>query len=349
MPDNDVLVGDDGELSILATPGLGKDIRTVEKWRQEEYTLLGRRALKEKYRNTLNAARFQSDLDSWGPSLARDEYGQSTFHDFGGDNFKGLVNSDFYFEGPYANAFVQFLQGPPRTPYSFLSGLWDGYKEAGIPGSLAESISDLRKRINDRREAPNKYVHDLQKGYRPTTGLTKRDLTPLLDARDKNLTKYLDGMVEKLQPQEPFDKDAFMKEILEMYGSEEPQTVEPRAAESIDAVEAIGKEAQKYPTGKKVKGTPTYPRGGAEPQYKGNDYAEGIIYGMTNAKEWAALQSVSEANLLEQLKYILSFDKRYGANNTKRVHSNDVALQHSTPTSKSRKLHRFDTNMYDLM
>ncbi len=348
MPDNDVLLGDDGEINVLATSG-PKWIRTVEKWKEEERTRAGNEALKEKVRNAVNAARYQSSLDSWGPSAARNELDEAGFHDITSEKLQEIVDDDFYFVNPFANALVQLVDGPARSPYAFMSGLWDGYKEAGISGSPRESLSDFKNRINERRKEYGDILPKLQRGYRPTTGLTKRDLTPLLDARDKNMIKYLDGMVEKLQPQEPFDKDAFMKEILEMYGSEEPHTVEPRAAESIDALEPIGKEAQKYPTGKKVKGTPTYPRGGAEPHNKGNDYAEGIIYGMTNAKEWAALQNVSEANLLEQLKYILSFDKRYGANNTKRVHSNDVALQHSTPTSKSRKLHRLDTNIYDLM
>ena len=343
MPDNDVLLGDDGEINVLATSG-PKWIRTVEKYKEEERTRMGNKALVEKVLNAVNAARYQASLDAFGPSPARNELDEAGFHDITSDDLQKIVDADFYFVNPFANALVQLVDGPARSPYAFMSGLWDGYKEAGILESPRESLSDFQNRINGRRKEYDDIMPKLQRGYRPTTGLTKRDLTPLLDARDKNLIKYLDE-----KPQEPFDKDAFMKEILEMYGSEEPHTVEPRAAESIDAVEAIGKEAQKYPTGKKVKGTPTYPRGGAEPQYKGNDYAEGIIYGMTNAKEWAALQNVSEANLLEQLKYILSFDKRYGANNTKRVHSNDIALQHSTPTSKSRKLHRFDTNIYDLM
>ena len=184
-----------------ATPlvgGTGRiEYRPVEDFREAERSWAGKEALKQKIHNTLVAARYQADLDSWGPSLSRNELDEAGFHDIQKDILQKLVNDDYFFGGENtANAFTQFMEGPARTPYAFLSGLWDGCKEAGISGSPIESLSDLQDRINKRREEPERVANDLRKGYRPSAGLTEKGLTkyltPLLDARDKSRDKLWD-------------------------------------------------------------------------------------------------------------------------------------------------------------
>ncbi len=162
MTNGDAFLTDEGELSVLAAAGKGP-IRTIEDVRESEKQKTMETALLKKLGLIQQYARTQAILDELGPSLARNELDEGGDHDLTGTKYQELVDADFYFAGPRANAFVQFMDGPPRTPYSFLRGIYDGITEKKRVPMVAEAgprpiTSEELKKIIEEGPDWNKYM-----------------------------------------------------------------------------------------------------------------------------------------------------------------------------------------------
>ena len=134
------------EPDVLAGPGGTGRIRTIQTAYEQEVEEAIKIALAQQKAGITDAAYLQSIWDGYALSPSQDAIvSQGSFHNHDKDKAKDLVDWDFYFEGSLASAGTQLVHGPARHLISIWNGLSDGYKDAGIPGSQAESISDLRK------------------------------------------------------------------------------------------------------------------------------------------------------------------------------------------------------------
>ncbi len=321
--------GTEGEPDVLATgTGTGR-IRTIQTAYEQELERAIKEAQSQQMGAIADAAHLQSIWDSLALSPAQDSVlSQGSFHNVDKDVAKKLVDWDFYLEGPQANAFTQLVHGTPaRHLITLYNGLADGFKEKGTRGPI-ESISDLDKRIRDRRGDLYKDLYDLGKNQQ-YGGFNKKDLTAILNDRDKALNKYLDDLNNKYGKLESLyggDKlkdtiSGIMGDMLDgKLNKNDFEKSMKGIEEKIGATVYDGEKLSKYildvvadtyqikddVKNDKESRRDSYPTG--EKYNYGSGMKDGVdlvknILGVS--KEWVAGQEISQANLLEQIKHYL--------------------------------------------